>query len=134
MMVFKFSGNGSLELTDRKIFKSRLVRKKGMNINCSDKLYDDSGYRIRCMRSLVEQLKNDYAELNSLLKGLKNNTREISEADEVRQRISWIKEELKVFNKLKMLNIEGILWGEVEQIENDVMNIESHLSGRSLPC
>jgi hypothetical protein len=82
------------------------------------------------MRSLVEQLKNDYAELNSLLKGLKNNTCDISEADEVMQRISWIKEELKLFNKFKMLNIEGILWSEIEQIENDVVQIETHLTGR----
>jgi hypothetical protein len=86
------------------------------------------------MLSLVEQLKNDYADLNLLLKGLKDNTRDISKADEVMQRLSWIKEELKLFNKFKMLNIEGVLWGQIEQIENDVMNIESHLSGRSLPC
>lgn len=104
-----------------------------MDINCSDKLYDDSIYCTRWMRSVVEQLKNDYAELNSLLKDLKNSTCDISEADNVIQRISWIKKELKVFKKLEMINIEGVLWGQIEQIENDVMHIESYLNGRSFP-
>ena len=103
-----------------------------MNLNYGDDLYDESSYRIRCMRSLVEQLKNDYADLNSLLKGFKNGTNGISEIDEVMQKISWIKEGLKMFNKLKMMNIEGVLWDEIEQIEKDVMQIEAQLNGRIL--
>lgn len=103
-----------------------------MNLNYRGDLYDENSYRIRCMRSLVEQIKNDYADLNSFLKGIKNGTNGISEIDEVMQKISWIEEELKLFNKLRVMNIEGILSGEIEQIENDVMQIEMHLNGRIL--
>ena len=101
-----------------------------MNFGYRNDLYDESSYRIRCTQSLIDQIKRDYADLNSLLKGLKNNTCDISEADEVMQRISWIKEGLKMFNKLRMMNIEGILCDEIEQIENDVMQIEPQLNGR----
>ena len=103
-----------------------------MNIYYSDNLHDDSGYRIRYMKSLVEQIKNDYSDLNSLLKGFKNGTNGISEIDEVMQKISWIKEGLKVFNKLKLMNIEGVLWNKIEQIENDVNQIEMYLNRRTL--
>ena len=100
-----------------------------MNINGVDKLYVDCTYRIRCIRSLIEQLKRDYADLNVLLNGVKNINRDIVEADEVMQRLSWIKEELKLLNKFKMMNIEGVLSSEIDQIEKDIMHIESHLNG-----
>jgi putative DNA primase/helicase len=48
-MVLKIVGIGSLIRTYRKIFKHKKQKKILMRINHVDSLYDDSGYRIRCM-------------------------------------------------------------------------------------
>jgi len=98
-----------------------------MRINYRDGLYDDSGYRIRCMDSLRKQLETDYDELNSSLKNLKNSTADFSKIDEVFEKISWIKQELIMFEQLEMKNIEGVLCNEFANIERDVMEIEAKL-------
>ena len=58
--------------------------------NCRDDLCADSGYRIRCMRSLIGQIKSDYAGLNSFLK-IKSGGRNILATDEVLGKILWIR-------------------------------------------
>ena len=98
-----------------------------MEINYGDGLYDDSGYRIRCMDSLIRQLETDYDELKSSLKRLKNNTIDISKIDRVLKKISWIKKELKMFEKLELTNIEGVLCSEAAKIDRDITRIETKL-------
>ena len=98
-----------------------------MGINFKDDLYDDCGYRIRCMDSLRKQLEADYDELNSSLKKLKNNTNDISKIDEAFEKISWIKQGLKMFERLEMKNIEGVLCNGLENIERDMMVNEAKL-------
>jgi hypothetical protein len=71
------------------------------------------------MHSLAEQVKNDFADLTMLLERLKSGTWDITEIEQILQKMSWIKESLNTLNKLKMINIEGVVWGEIEQIENE---------------
>ena len=91
-----------------------------MDVNSLNNIYNESGYRIRCMHGLAEQVKNDFADLTMLLERLESGILDISEIEQILQKISWIKESLSMLNKLKMINIEGVVWGEIEQIENDV--------------
>ncbi len=95
-----------------------------MGINYGDGLYDDSGYRIRCMDNLIKQVETDYDDLKSSLKMLKNNTIDISKIDEVAEKISWIKKSLKMLEGLKMMKIEGVLSNEIIEIEKNIMDIE----------
>ena len=98
-----------------------------MRINYRDDLYDDSGYRIRCMDSLKKQMETDYDELNLSLKKLKNNTTDISKIDEALEKISWIKRELRMVEQLEMINIEGVLCNELTNIERNIMGNEAKL-------
>jgi hypothetical protein len=90
--------------------------------NCRDDLCADSGYRIRCMQSLTEQIKSEYANMNSFLK-IKNGGKNILATDEVLEKISWIRQALKVFDRLQMMDIEGVFSTEVEAIKKDIMAI-----------
>jgi hypothetical protein len=98
-----------------------------MVINYEDGLYDDSGYRMRCMDSLIKQIETDYDEMKSSLKRLKNNTIDISKIDTVLKKISWIKKELKMFEQLELTNIEGVLCSETAKIDRDITQIEAKL-------
>ena len=40
---------------------------------------------------------------------------------------SWLKEELSVFEELRSKGIEGVTWGELEEIERDVKEKEMYL-------
>jgi hypothetical protein len=77
------------------------------------------------MRSLTEQVKRDFADLTMLLERLRSGKLNISEIEQINQKISWIKESLKMLNKFKMINIEGVLWGKIHKIQDDVERIES---------
>jgi hypothetical protein len=72
------------------------------------------------MHSLAEQVKRDFADLNILLAELKSDTLDTLEMEQILQKVSWIKQGLNTLEKLRMVDIEGVLWGEIEQIENDV--------------
>jgi len=74
------------------------------------------------MQSLIEQIKSDYAEMNSFLK-IKSGGRNILATDEVLKKISWIRQALKVFDRLQMMDIEGVLSTEVEAIIKDIRAI-----------
>ena len=98
-----------------------------MVINCGDGLYDDSGYRIRLMDSLIKQIETDYDDLKSSLKRLNNNALDISKIDRILKKISWIRKELRMFEKLELTNIEGVLCSEVAKIDSDITQIEAKL-------
>ena len=95
-----------------------------MNANSFNNIYNERHYRIRCMHGLAEQIKNDFADLSLLLERLESGTFDILEKEQILQKISWIKHDLILFNKLNIIDIEGVIWGEIEQIENDVEHIE----------
>ena len=93
-----------------------------MDLDSLHNSYNESGYRIRCMRSLAEQVKNDFADLTILLERLESGKLDISEIEQIFKKISWIKQGLNIIKKLRMVDIEGVLWGEIEQIESDVVS------------
>jgi hypothetical protein len=98
-----------------------------MVINCGEGLCDDSGYRMRCMDSLIRQIENDYDEMKSSLKRLNNNALDISKIDRILIKISWIKKELGMLEKLELINIEGVLSSEAAKIVRDITKIETKL-------
>ena len=93
-----------------------------MIIDTTDDRYQNSACRIRCMKSLVEQVRIDYREFNKLRRICKKDEENIGVAKELTRRLCWIKQGLNVLNALGQGTIEGVLWGELEEIEKDVMN------------
>jgi hypothetical protein len=88
-----------------------------MDVNPLNDIYNNSCYKIRCLQSLAEQVKNDFADVTVLLERFESGTLDISEIEQILQKISWIKESLSMLNKLNMTNIEGVVWGEMGQIQ-----------------
>jgi len=89
-----------------------------------DGLYSEKGYRIRCMRSLLEQLKNDYADCNRLWHKLEKGTADSSQVEDLLRVLSWLKEGLNVFNDLGKQGIEVVSWGDLKYIVNGVKHKE----------
>jgi hypothetical protein len=85
------------------------------------------------MHSLAEQVKNDFAELNGLMKQLSTDPLDICEMEQILQKIPWIKQSLNMLEKLRMIDIEGVIWGEIDKIKKDVENIEIHFNKRIFP-
>jgi hypothetical protein len=107
---------------DRKIFKPESSRQKVMMHNWRDDLWADSGYRIRCIQSLIGQIKSDYAGLNAVLE-IKSGGDDIVLSDGVLEKISWIRQALKRFDRLQRMDIEGVFSSEVEAIRKDIRAI-----------
>ena len=101
-----------------------------MDVNSLNNIYNESGYRIRSMHSLAEQVKNDFAELNRLMKKLSTGPLDICEMEQILKKIPWIKQGLNMLKKLRMIDIEGVIWGEIDKIEKDVEHIEIHFNKR----
>ena len=89
-------------------------------------LHNEKGYRLRCMKSLIEQIKMDYINLNGSIKSLKSEKLDISETDKILQKISWIKQEINMLRKLDK-SIEGVLSGEIVDIEKQVIDMEMNI-------
>ena len=92
-----------------------------------DDSFNNKGYRIRCMRSLIEQIKNDYAECNRLWEKLENGSMEIADEEELLRVMSWLRQELNVFSEMKQTGIEGISSAEIEEIEKDIRKKETNI-------
>ena len=90
-------------------------------------LHNEKGYRLRCMKSLIEQLKMDYINLNGSIRSFKSEELDISETDKILQKISWIKQEINMLKKLDNKNIEGVLSGEIVDIEKQVIYMEMNI-------
>lgn len=92
-----------------------------------EKLQSDNGYKIRFTESIIEQLKKDFSDLNRLMEKLKTGIIKSSEIDEIWRKISWIKQGLKTFNKMNYGHIEGVLSGDVTDIEKNMIKIEDNI-------
>ena len=90
-------------------------------------LYNKTGYRIRCMEGLIVQIREDYAELNQLWRKLERRGVAPSEMEELVRVFSWLRKGLSVFEELRSRGIEGVTWGELEDIERDVKEKEMDL-------
>jgi len=96
----------------------------GVNING---LYGDKGYRIRCMQSLKEQIERDHADCIRLWEKMKKGTICIIEEEEFNKIICWLREEIKILKELRKRGIEGTTFGDEEEIENDLKNMNIHI-------
>jgi len=89
--------------------------------------HSEKGYRIRCMKCLIVQVREDHAELNRLWIKFRKGPGSISEIDELVRVLSWLKVGLDVFEGFKKEDIEGLFWGEIEDINRDVRDKEMEL-------
>ena len=92
-----------------------------------DDLYNGKGYRVRCMKSLVVQLREDHAYCSQLWERIKKGQIDKSEIEEFVRVLSWLKEGLNVFKDFGKRGIEGVSWGQIEDIEKDVEDKEMQL-------
>ena len=87
----------------------------------------DTGYKMRCIKSIIAQTKKDYAELNQLWQKVDNNKIGEIEIDEVLKKISWVKQGLKKFIEYRNKDIESVLWVDEEQIVKDLQVKENRI-------
>ena len=88
----------------------------------------DASHKTRFMSNLLMQIKADYKELLELCEGLKRGGVDREKIEEILGIISYLKKDLKVFEEMKRRGIEGIQWGQIEDIENDVFSKERSIS------
>ena len=98
-----------------------------MNGDKMDNLYNEKDYRIRCMKNLVIQLKEDQAYCNRLWKRFKKGPGDKSEIEELVRVLSWLKKGINTFEELRKKGIEGISWGEIKKMEKDMEDKEIHI-------
>jgi hypothetical protein len=80
----------------------------------------NTGYKMRCIESLIAQIKKDYAELNRLWQKVDNDKIDEIDIDELLKKISWVKQGLKKFIEYRNKDIESVLWVDAEQIVKDL--------------
>jgi hypothetical protein len=109
-----------------------------MNGDFIKDICDDNAYRIKHTRSLLAQIKKDYAELNQLWERFNSDKIGKIEIDELLKKISWVKEGLKEFIKYRNKDVEGVLWVDAGQIvkdlevkENQIINIIGSVSSET---
>ena len=85
-----------------------------------DGLENDKGYRFRSMRDLVDQIKEDHKGLKRIWDRLVKGPTSLADEEDCLRLICWLREELNVYRELRGKGIEGVLWGEMEEIEKDI--------------
>jgi len=88
--------------------------------------------KIRDIRNLFYQIKQDYKDLCEKWAVLQKGKIEISENVKISEQLAWIKVAIQ---QLKIQNddsVEGIFWGGIREIENDVQNIEEKLKVKTM--
>jgi hypothetical protein len=98
-----------------------------MTGNHIDDLYNKKGYRIRCMRGLVDQIKEDYTCFKTLFERLERGEGDIPLIEELVRVLSWLKQGLNTFKEMRKDQIEGVLWGDINRIDRDMKEKEMHL-------
>ena len=79
------------------------------------------------MRSLVEQIKEDYAYFTRLWEKLEKGETDSSLIEDLSRVLSWKKESLNTFKEMKKRGIEGVSWAEVDNISKDIKDKEMNL-------
>jgi hypothetical protein len=88
---------------------------------------EDKTYRIRCIKSLLQQIITDYRDLNILWERLKAANKLDVEINEIIKRTSWIRQALTVFYEYKGTDIEAITWAEIGEIAKDLETKENYI-------
>jgi hypothetical protein len=98
-----------------------------MHLDIRDVLSDDKVYRLRCMRSLLLQIKEDHADCNRLWKRLRKGKVDMRELEELVQALGRLKQGLGAFKEMRNNGLEGVFWGEMESIEKSITDKENDL-------
>ena len=97
----------------------------------------DTGYRIRCVRGLTAQIRADYDEMNRLWMKWINGSNDNSTETEMMRLMSWLRQEIGLYRGVASRGIEGICWGEINEIEKDLSakeNVMMRYGGLSKRC
>jgi len=98
-----------------------------MNLRDLHDMHHEKGYRIRCMKSLIGQIKRDHAHFKRLCERLEKGETDFALIQEVQGVLSWLKQGLDVFKEMRKAGIEGVSWGEISQIDQEIKDKELHL-------
>ena len=79
----------------------------------------DSTMRLRRMRDLIEQIKEDYAELNRVRNGVRDREKSRDEKENEERLLSWLESELSTLRRLQGRDIETIIGAQLHQIEKE---------------
>ena len=90
-------------------------------------LNDETGYRLRCMKGLIVQIREDHARCKQLWEKVLDGTNDNSEMEHFVRTFSWLRQEISVFLELRERCIEGIVWSELDDILEDVREKEEKL-------
>ena len=98
-----------------------------MERTIQDDICNGSGYRIRCMKSLKEQIRQDHAECMSLWERFEKGELYRYEEEELIRTMSWLREGLNLLSRMRQRGIESVSWGEIEETEKDIRKKERKL-------
>ena len=90
-------------------------------------VYHGMGCQIRDQDVLIRQIKSDYAECKDLWDQVQKGVIDICETEKIEQMIAWIKTGLAELKEIQVNTIEVVSWGEINNIENEILRIEEKI-------
>jgi len=125
LKVFKVFVYACCHHTHRKIFKVKTHWGKDMIRNRP--VYQNTEHRIRNQDVLIGQIKNDYKQCKNLWERVEKEIIDISETERILQIIAWVKAGIEELKEIQGSQIEGISWGEMNNIEKEVLRIQDKI-------
>jgi hypothetical protein len=89
---------------------------------------EDYTNKIRYEKSLTKQIIQDYNELRKAWDLVINGKDNITTVEKIFQKLAWIQIALHELNVQNDESIEGIHWGEIIKIKNDVRTIQNKIN------
>ena len=86
--------------------------------------FQNSSSRLRSIRFVIIQIKQDHEDLKQLMEKCENSIDEIFLAEEIFQKISMIRAGLVSLNETSSRDIEGVTAGELIDIEKTLEIVE----------
>ena len=81
-------------------------------------------YRRRYQQSLIQQINADYLELIRRWNGFRNGKSNIENGERILEKIAWIKKSIEKIEVIRVNDIEGINWGELKKIDENINSME----------
>lgn len=81
---------------------------------------NEPGLGIRCLETLLVQLREDSRDLKRLWNAFEKEPRNESRIEEVVKSLGWLKEGVRSYRELMKAGIEGVSCKDVMDIEQDV--------------
>ena len=77
--------------------------------------------KIRSANVLLEQIKTTHNELKDQFKELKGEEVDSYKIKSFQFDLSWLKESIRYFYKIRSRELEGVVSGVIREVENDVL-------------